>query len=150
MAVTTKQDTAYTNTVLDDTSILDNFRFITGEPGDRNLLQELMFSPMVGEKGREAWDFLKKPHFYDMLMGATGGEWQNVYDAWTAPEPERVDISDNYWSDLATNTDKQRELLQSRAHWRRKDLEAQQPSIMDELVKMFSQENRAFVNPYKP
>ena len=58
--------------------------------------------------------------------------------------PERVDISDEYWSNLNIDTNKQKELLSSDKYWRQKDMEAQQPSLMKELLNIFGRENKAF------
>ncbi len=77
---------------------------------------------IIGEEAADALSFF----FYDPLP------------------PERVDISDEYWSNLNIDTNKQRELLYSDKYWRQKDMEAQQPSLMKELLNMFGRENKAF------
>ena len=58
--------------------------------------------------------------------------------------PERVDISNEYWSNLNIDTSKQRELLSSDKYWRQKDMEAQQPNLMKELLSVFGRESKAF------
>ena len=65
----------------------------------------------------------------------SGGHLQDVMQAWFPLEPQRADINDSYWHDMAQNPLKQKELQHSKRYWREKDAEAQEPNIIQELLK---------------
>ena len=85
-----------------DTLIIENV--INSKPGNRNMLEELLFSPWIA-------DMFKKPHLFNAANSLAGGHLQDVLQGWFPPEPP---VLEQGARNLARDIEGQQQFLESR------------------------------------